>query len=169
MAMNTNKEKVQFHIYNMMTKQKYLKYYLNYEVVYVRNFMDIDDNEIYRAKEFGEEVDPIALSARCSQEFLKDMDDLQVLRSTHQPRVTEHIEQIKDMIAKIISNGFAYTIDGDVYFSVNSFPEYGRGLSSGRKLEENLAGKQVKLDSINRKRNPADFAMWKSAKPSEQS
>lgn len=101
---------------------RYLKY-LGYDVVCVRNFTDIDDNVIRRAKELGEEVDPTALSARYNQlqEFLKDMDDLQVLPPTHQPRVTDqHMEQIKDMISKIMSNGCGYTIDGDVYFSVDS-------------------------------------------------
>lgn len=195
-------EKVEFQVYNSMTRQKevfkpkepgkvkmyvcgvtsydyshigharayvafdllyrYLKY-LGYEVVYVRNFTDVDDKIIRRANELGE--DPKALSGRYCQEFLKDMDDLQCLQPTHQPRVTEHMEQIKEMIAKIMTNGCAYTINGDVYFSVDSFPEYGR--LSGRKLEDNRAGERVEVDS--RKRNPADFALWKAAKPGEPS
>ncbi|KAJ8548287.1 hypothetical protein K7X08_030756 [Anisodus acutangulus] len=141
---------------------RYLKY-LGYDVVYVRNFTDVDDKIIKRANELGE--DPRALSGRYCQEFLKDMDDLQCLQPTHQPRVTDHMEQIKEMIAKIMTNGCAYTIDGDVYFSVDSFPEYGR--LSGRKLEDNRAGERVGVDS--RKRNPADFALWKAAKPGEPS
>ncbi|CAN4121835.1 unnamed protein product [Withania somnifera] len=141
---------------------RYLRY-LGYEVVYVRNFTDVDDKIIRRANELGE--DPTALSGRYCQEFLKDMDDLQCLQPTHQPRVTEHMEQIKEMIAKIMANGCAYTIDGDVYFSVDSFPEYGR--LSGRRLEDNRAGERVEVDS--RKRNPADFALWKAAKPGEPS
>ncbi|XP_059316941.1 cysteine--tRNA ligase 2, cytoplasmic [Lycium ferocissimum] len=196
------KEKVEFQVYNTMTRQKevfkpkengkvkmyvcgvtsydfshigharayvafdilyrYLKY-LGYDVVYVRNFTDVDDKIIKRANELGE--DPKALSGRYCQEFLKDMDDLHCLQPTHQPRVTDHMEQIKDMIAKIMANGCAYTIDGDVYFSVDSFPEYGR--LSGRKLEDNRAGERVGVDS--RKRNPADFALWKAAKPGEPS
>ncbi|XP_004238918.1 cysteine--tRNA ligase 2, cytoplasmic isoform X2 [Solanum lycopersicum] len=195
-------EKVEFQVYNSMTRQKevfipkepgkvkmyvcgvtsydyshigharayvafdllyrYLKY-LGYEVMYVRNFTDVDDKIIRRANELGE--DPTALSGRYCQEFLKDMDDLQCLQPTHQPRVTEHMEQIKEMIAKIMANGCAYTINGDVYFSVDSFPEYGR--LSGRKLEDNRAGERVEVDS--RKKNPADFALWKSAKPGEPS
>ncbi|KAK4376442.1 hypothetical protein RND71_002738 [Anisodus tanguticus] len=141
---------------------RYLKY-LGYDVVYVRNFTDVDDKIIKRANELGE--DPKTLSGRYCQEFLKDMDDLQCLQPTHQPRVTEHMEQIKEMIAEIMTNGCAYTIDGDVYFSVDSFPEYGR--LSGRKLEDNRAGERVGVDS--RKRNPADFALWKAAKPGEPS
>ncbi|KAM3328436.1 cysteine-tRNA ligase 2, cytoplasmic [Capsicum galapagoense] len=141
---------------------RYLKY-LGYEVVYVRNFTDVDDKIIRRANECGE--DPTALSGRYCEEFLKDMDDLQCLRPTHQPRVTEHMEQIKEMIDKIITNGCAYAVNGDVFFSVDSFPEYGR--LSGRKLEDNRAGERVEVDA--RKRNPADFALWKAAKPGEPS
>ncbi|KAJ8567969.1 hypothetical protein K7X08_020691 [Anisodus acutangulus] len=95
------------------------------------------------------------------------MDDLQCLPPTHQLRVTEYMEQIKDMINKIITNGCGYKIDGDVYFSINSFPKYGRGLSAVRKLKDDISGKRVKVDS--RKRNPADFALWKAAKPGEPS
>ncbi|XP_060214820.1 cysteine--tRNA ligase 2, cytoplasmic-like isoform X2 [Lycium barbarum] len=200
--MNKGKDKVEFQVYNTMTRQKevfkpkeagkvkmyvcgvtsydfshigharayvafdilyrYLKY-MGYDVVYVRNFTDVDDKIIKRANELGE--DPKALSGRYCQEFLKDMDDLHCLQPTHQPRVTDHMEQIKEMIAKIMANGCAYTIDGDVYFSVDSFPEYGR--LSGRKLEDNRAGERVGVDS--RKQNPADFALWKAAKPGEPS
>ncbi|CAA0839814.1 Cysteinyl-tRNA synthetase- class Ia family protein [Striga hermonthica] len=139
---------------------RYLKH-LGYEVVYVRNFTDVDDKIIRRANEVGE--DPVALSGRFCQEFLSDMADLQCLLPTHQPRVTDHMEQIKDMIAQIISNGYAYAVDGDVYFSVDNFPNY--GILSGRKLEDNRAGERVAVDG--RKRNPADFALWKAAKPGE--
>ncbi|XP_019160292.1 PREDICTED: cysteine--tRNA ligase 2, cytoplasmic isoform X1 [Ipomoea nil] len=141
---------------------RYLRY-LGYEVVYVRNFTDVDDKIIKRANELGE--DPVALSGRFCQEFLNDMIDLQCLMPTNQPRVTEHMDQIKEMIAQIMSNGCAYTVDGDVYFSVDKFPEYGK--LSGRKLEDNRAGERVAVDS--RKRNPADFALWKAAKPGEPS
>ncbi|GFP85367.1 cysteine--tRNA ligase [Phtheirospermum japonicum] len=108
---------------------RYLKY-LGYEVVYVRNFTDVDDKIIRRANEKGE--DPKALSWHFCQEFLKDMADLQCLVPTHQPRVTDHMELIKDMIAK---------------------------------LEDNRAGERIAVDQ--RKRNPADFALWKAAKPGE--
>ncbi|KAK4416818.1 Cysteine--tRNA ligase, chloroplastic/mitochondrial [Sesamum alatum] len=124
---------------------RYLRY-LGYEVVYVRNFTDIDDKIIRRANEVGE--DPKALSWRFCQEFLNDMADLQCLLPTQQPRVTDHMEQIKDMIAQIISNGCAYAVDGDVYFSVDNFPKY--GLLSGRKLEDNRAGERVAVDDRKR-------------------
>ncbi|KAK1425672.1 hypothetical protein QVD17_21027 [Tagetes erecta] len=139
---------------------RYLKH-LGYEVKYVRNFTDVDDKIIKRANEVGE--NPLALSDRFCKEFLVDMADLQCLPANEQPRVSDHIDQIRDMIQKIIDNDCAYTVDGDVYFSVDNFPKYGR--LSGRKLEDNRAGERIAVDS--RKRNPADFALWKAAKPGE--
>lgn len=139
---------------------RYLKF-LGYDVTYVRNFTDVDDKIIRRANEVGE--DPKALSVRFCDGFLHDMADLHCLVPTHQPRVTEHMQQIKDMIAQIMTNDCAYAVDGDVYFSVDNFPNY--GLLSGRKLEDNRAGERVAVDE--RKRNPADFALWKAAKPGE--
>ncbi|KAG0552835.1 hypothetical protein BDA96_01G541800 [Sorghum bicolor] len=93
------------------------------------------------------------------------MAALQCLPPTREPRVTEHIEHIIELITKIIQNGHGYAIEGDVYFSVDSFPEY--LLLSGRKLDQNRAGERVAVDT--RKRNPADFALWKSAKEGEPS
>ncbi|KAL8229957.1 hypothetical protein R6Q57_014857 [Mikania cordata] len=139
---------------------RYLKH-LGYEVKYVRNFTDVDDKIIKRANEIGE--DPLVLSSRFCQEFLTDMADLQCLTPDVQPRVSDHMDQIRDMIQKIIDNNCAYVVDGDVYFSVDNFPNYGR--LSGRKLEDNRAGERIAVDS--RKRNPADFALWKAAKQGE--
>ncbi|KAA0066130.1 hypothetical protein IC582_021635 [Cucumis melo] len=141
---------------------RYLKH-LGYEVTYVRNFTDVDDKIIRRANESGE--NPFALSDRFCQEYLSDMADLQCLSPTHQPRVSDHLEQIKDMITQIIKNGYGYAVDGDVFFSVDKFPNYGQ--LSGQKLENHRAGERVAVDS--RKRNPADFALWKAAKPGEPS
>ncbi|KAL7001117.1 cysteine--tRNA ligase [Sarracenia purpurea var. burkii] len=141
---------------------RYLKH-IGYEVKYVRNFTDVDDKIIRRANELGE--DPLALSNRYCQEFLDDMVDLQCLPPTCQPRVSDHMDQIRGMITQIISNGCAYEVNGDVYFSVDKYPNYGQ--LSGRKLEDNRAGERVAVDS--RKQNPADFALWKAAKPGEPS
>ncbi|RLN28206.1 cysteine--tRNA ligase, chloroplastic/mitochondrial-like [Panicum miliaceum] len=139
---------------------RYLKF-LGYEVEYVRNFTDIDDKIIKRANERGETV--TSLSSRFINEFLLDMTELQCLPPTREPRVTDHIEHIIELITKIMENGKAYAMEGDVYFSVDSFPEY---LSlSGRKLDQNQAGARVAFDT--RKRNPADFALWKAAKEGE--
>ncbi|XP_048572552.1 cysteine--tRNA ligase CPS1, chloroplastic/mitochondrial-like [Triticum urartu] len=141
---------------------RYLKF-LGYEVEYVRNFTDIDDKIIKRANQNGETVTD--LSSRFIAEFLADVTELQCLPPTHEPRVTEHIDNIIDLIKEIIKNDKAYVVDGDVYFSVDNFPEY---LSlSGRILDHNRAGSRVAVDT--RKRNPADFALWKAAKEGEPS
>ncbi|KAL6193083.1 hypothetical protein ACLB2K_034167 [Fragaria x ananassa] len=134
-----------------------------YKVTYVRNFTDVDDKIIRQANELGE--DPISLSNRFCQEYTIDMGDLQCRTPTHEPRVSDHMEQIIDMITQIINNDYAYVVDGDVFFAVEKFPNYGQ--LSGQKLEHIRAGERVSVDS--RKRNPADFALWKSAKPGEPS
>ncbi|KAK2659936.1 hypothetical protein Ddye_006469 [Dipteronia dyeriana] len=139
---------------------RYLRH-LGYQVHYVRNFTDVDDKIIARANELGE--DPISLSRRYCEEFHKDMVHLHCLVPSVEPRVSDHMPQIVDMIKQILDNGFAYRVDGDVYFSVDKLPEYGQ--LSGRKLEDNRAGERVAVDS--RKKNPADFALWKSAKEGE--
>ncbi|KAH9329834.1 hypothetical protein KI387_001942, partial [Taxus chinensis] len=140
---------------------RYLRH-LGYEVKYVRNFTDIDDKIIARANETGEI--PLSLSDRFCKEFSVDMEKLYCLPPSVEPRVTEHISEIIEMIQKILANGCAYVVEnGDVYFSVDKYSEYGR--LSGRKLDDNRAGERVAVDS--RKQNPADFALWKSAKPSE--
>ncbi|KAM0061529.1 putative cysteine--tRNA ligase [Helianthus debilis subsp. tardiflorus] len=139
---------------------RYLRF-MGYEVNYVRNFTDVDDKIIARAVQLGE--DPISLSRRFCEEFHRDMDYLHCLHPTVEPRVSDHMPQIIDMIKQILDNGRAYRVEGDVYFSVDGFPQYGR--LSGRKLEDNRAGERVAVDS--RKKNPADFALWKSAKEGE--
>ncbi|VAI35828.1 unnamed protein product [Triticum turgidum subsp. durum] len=139
---------------------RYLRY-LDYEVRYVRNFTDIDDKIIARANQLGE--DPFSLSKRYSDDFLSDMAHLQCLPPSVEPRVSDHIDQIVTMIKQIIDNGCAYVVSGDVYFSVDNFPEYGK--LSGRKLDDNRAGERVAVDE--RKKNPADFALWKAAKDGE--
>jgi cysteinyl-tRNA synthetase len=134
-----------------------------YEVTYVRNFTDIDDKIINRANELG--IDPKELAEKYINEFYEDMDTLNVQRATLEPRATEHISDIIQVIQKLIQKKMAYPLDGDVYFSVESFKDYGK--LSGRKLEDMEAGARVAVDE--RKRNPFDFALWKSAKPGEPS
>ncbi|PPE02764.1 hypothetical protein GOBAR_DD00222 [Gossypium barbadense] len=118
---------------------------------------DVDDKIIARAKELAE--DPISLSRRYCDEFIQDMVHLQCLPPSVEPRVSDHMPHIIDMIKQIVDNGYAYRVEGDVFFSVENFPEYGQ--LSGRKLEDNRAGERVAVDS--RKRNPADFALWKAS------
>ncbi|ONM11122.1 chloroplast protein synthesis1 [Zea mays] len=139
---------------------RYLRY-LDYEVRYVRNFTDIDDKIIARANQLGE--DPFSLSKRFSDDFLSDMANLQCLPPSVEPRVSDHVDEIINMIKQILDNRCAYVVGGDVYFSVDNFPEYGE--LSGRKLDDNRAGERVAVDE--RKRNPADFALWKAAKDGE--
>ncbi|KAK8938978.1 hypothetical protein KSP39_PZI011234 [Platanthera zijinensis] len=139
---------------------RYLKH-LKYDVVYVRNFTDVDDKIIARANELRE--NPLTLSSRYCDEFHSDMAHLHCLTPTVEPRVSTHMNQIIDMINQILVNDFAYIVDGDVYFSVDKSPSYGR--LSGRRLEDNQPGQRVAVDS--RKKNPADFALWKSSKDGE--
>jgi cysteinyl-tRNA synthetase len=134
-----------------------------YEVTYVRNFTDIDDKIINRANELG--IDSKDLAEKYIKEFYEDMDALNVRRATLEPRATEHISDIIEVVQKLIQKKMAYPLDGDVYFSVESFKGYGK--LSGRKLEDMEAGARVAVDE--RKRNPFDFALWKSAKPGEPS
>ncbi|KAL0785153.1 hypothetical protein Bca101_001399 [Brassica carinata] len=134
-----------------------------FDVLY-RNFTDVDNKIIERAKKNGEK--PLELSNRFCHEYLVDMGALQCLLPTHQPRVSDHMDHIINMIQKIIENGCGYAVEGgDVFFSVDKSQNYGK--LSGQLLEHTRAGERVAVDS--RKRNPADFALWKAVKPDEPS
>ena len=131
-------------------------------VKYVRNFTDVDDKIIKRANERGE--DPVALAARFADEFHRDLDALGCLRPDVEPRVSGHIPEIVALIETLVEKGFAYAPgNGDVYFAVRRFPEYGK--LSGRDLDDLLAGARVATGEV--KRDPLDFALWKAAKPGE--
>ncbi|HEX9049185.1 MAG TPA: cysteine--tRNA ligase [Anaeromyxobacter sp.] len=133
-----------------------------YEVKYVRNFTDVDDKIIKRANERGE--DPVALAARFARSFDEDMDALGNLRPDVAPRVSEHLPQIVALIEDLVAKGFAYpATNGDVYYAVRKFPEYGR--LSKRNLDDLLSGARVEPGEA--KRDPLDFALWKAAKPGE--
>ncbi len=140
---------------------RYLRY-VGYDVTYVRNFTDIDDKIIARAAERGEE--PAALAECFIQAFHEDMEALGVARADVEPRVSQHIPQILELIEKLIDRGHAYVTDrGNVYFSVRSFPGYGK--LSRRNVDELRAGARVEVDTD--KRDGLDFALWKAAKPGE--
>ncbi len=132
-----------------------------FDVTYVRNFTDVDDKIIKRANELGKDTTEIA--EQYIRAFYEDMDRLSVLRADIEPRATEHIGHMIEMIQVLLNKGYAYQQDGDVYFSVEKFEGYGR--LSGRKLEDMQAGSRVAVDQ--KKRHPMDFALWKAAKPGE--
>ncbi len=132
------------------------------EVRYVRNFTDVDDKIIRRARERGE--DPAALAARFAAEFQEDMDALGNARPDAEPRVTGTIPEIVALVRRLVDAGFAYAPgNGDVYYAVRRFPEYVR--LSKRNLDDLIAGARVEPGEA--KRDPLDFALWKAAKPGE--
>lgn len=141
---------------------RYLRY-AGFDVTFVRNYTDIDDKIIKRANERGMEA--VDLAAEFIQAYKEDMASLHVLSADHEPKVSETIEEIIEMVSRIVEKDMGYVVDGDVYFSIDSMPDYGK--LSGRKLEDLRSGARVDVDS--RKRNPLDFALWKSAKPGEPS
>ena len=134
-----------------------------YDVVYVRNFTDVDDKIIRRAAELG--IDPKDLADKYIDEFYRDMDALYVERATFEPRVTEHIDDVIQFIEKLVQKKVAYEVGGDVFFAVEAFDAYGK--LSNRQLEDMDAGARVEIDP--RKRNPFDFILWKTAKAGEPS
>ncbi len=144
------------------TIRRYLEY-RGQRVKYVQNFTDVDDKIIKRANQ--EERDPVELAGGYIEEYFKDADALNIRRADVHPRVSQHIPQIIAAIDTLVEKGAAYQVDGDVYFRVRSFPEYGK--LSGRSREEMLSGARVEVDE--RKEDPADFALWKAAKPGEPS
>ena len=135
--------------------------FLGYQVTYVRNITDVEDKIIKAANERGE--DPMALADRYARAYNTDMARFAVRAPDIEPRVSTHIAEIIALIEKLIAAGKAYPIDGDVYYACETFPAYGR--LSGQKLEDLQAGARVEVDE--RKRAPADFALWKAAKPGE--
>lgn len=144
------------------TVRRYLKY-KGYDVLYVQNFTDVDDKIINRARE--EKDDPLALAARYVGEYFRDAEALNVMRADIHPKVSEHMPEIIDMVQTLVDKGYAYVVDGDVYYDVRKFEGYGK--LSGRTLGDMRAGARVDVDE--RKHHPMDFALWKSAKPGEPS
>jgi len=129
------------------------------DVTYVRNFTDVDDKIINRANELGKETS--ALAQEYIDAFHEDMGRLGVLNADVEPRATEHIAGMIEMITALLGRGYAYQADTDVFFSVDSFKGY--GTLSGRILDEMQAGSRVVVDE--KKRHPMDFVLWKGAKP----
>jgi cysteinyl-tRNA synthetase len=132
-----------------------------FQVTSVRNWTDVDDKIIRRAREFGE--DPRALSERFISACRQDFKALGVLPSDVEPKATEHIPEMVELIRRLIERGHAYASQGDVYFAVRSFPQYGK--LSKRQLDDLLSGARVEPGE--QKRDPLDFALWKATKPGE--
>jgi cysteinyl-tRNA synthetase len=132
-----------------------------FDVTYVRNFTDVDDKIIERANKLGKETGIIA--QEYIDAFYLDMDRLGVLKADLEPRATEHIEGMIDMIQALLERRCAYVGGNDVFFSVEKFKDYGQ--LSGRKIEDMKAGSRIAVDA--EKRHPMDFVLWKGAKPSE--
>lgn len=132
---------------------------LNYQVTYCRNFTDIDDKLLNRAiKEFNNQMRYPEIAQRYIQAYQQDMQKLNCLKPDVEPLVTQTIPEIINLITKLINNQKAYVVDGDVYYAVDQFPNYGK--LSKRNLADLQAGARVEIDP--RKRNPLDFALWKS-------
>ena len=155
-----------FHIGNARpfiifdTFRRYLEY-KGYKVTYVQNFTDIDDKMIQRANEEGITVPELA--DRFIEEYFKDADGLGIKRATYHPKATDHIDDIIAFIEKLIEKGYAYEVDGDVYFDTTAYEDYGK--LSKQNLEELEAGARIQPGE--KKKNPMDFALWKAQKPGE--
>ena len=140
--------------------RRYLEY-RGYKVTFVQNFTDIDDKIIRRANE--EHVDFSEISERYIKEFWTDADGLNVRHATINPKATENIDAIIQIISTLIEKGYAYEAQGDVYFSTEKFKDYGK--LSHQPLEDLEAGARIMVGEV--KREPMDFAVWKAAKPGE--
>jgi cysteinyl-tRNA synthetase len=139
---------------------RYLRF-SGFRVNYARNFTDVDDKIIKRAQD--DQVSCETITERYITEFHRDSAALGLLQPTHEPRATDHIGEIITIIRKLEERGLAYRVNGDVYYSVERFPGYGK--LSRKKLDELEAGARVEVDE--RKKLPLDFALWKSSKPGE--
>jgi len=142
------------------TLARYFKY-KGMEVDYVQNFTDVDDKIINKSIEEG--ISASEVSEKYIKCFFEDINRLNILDSVKRPKVTENMEEIIEIIQKLIDNGFAYEKDGDVYFEVKKYKDYGK--LSNQKIEELELGARIDVSEI--KKNPMDFALWKKKKDGE--
>lgn len=140
--------------------RRYLTF-LGYSVFYVQNITDIDDKIIARANELG--VEPREVAERYIEAFFEDIDALGIKKADVYPRATEHVEDIIRLIQVLEEKGYTYGVDGSVYYDVTKFPRY--GCLSNQNLEQLQSGARIEVDE--RKRNPADFVLWKASKEGE--
>lgn len=144
------------------TIRRYL-IYKGYRVNFVKNFTDVDDKIIKKSNESGKPIDEV--TSMFIKAHNEDMDKLNILRPDYAPKATEFIEEMIDLCKKLIEKGYAYESNGDVYFKVRSFKEYGK--LSKRDLEDLISGARVEVNEI--KNDPLDFALWKKSKENEPS
>ncbi len=142
------------------TVRRYLEY-RGFKVNYIQNFTDVDDKIINKAQEEG--IDPLQLAQHYIDEYYADAQALGIRPAQKHPRVSQHIPEIVEAIAGLITKGYAYESEGDVFFRVRAFPDYGK--LSGRSVDEMQAGARVDINEL--KEDPMDFALWKAAKPGE--
>ena len=142
--------------------RRYLEY-RGYEVTFVQNFTDVDDKIIKRANEEGISSEEVA--KKYIAEYFTDAHALGVREATVHPKATENIQQIIDLITTLIDKGYAYEVNGDVYYRTLKFKDYGK--LSHQPIEDLQSGARIDVNDI--KENPLDFALWKAAKPGEPS
>ncbi|MBK1812575.1 cysteine--tRNA ligase [Clostridium sp. YIM B02505] len=142
------------------TIRRYFEY-RGFEVKFVQNFTDIDDKMINKANEEGTTVKE--LGDRYIDEYYQDADSLNIERATVNPRATEYMDEIVSFVKDLVDKGYAYEVNGDVYFSTKKFTHYGK--LSGQNVEDLQAGARINVDE--RKQDPMDFAVWKAQKPGE--
>lgn len=156
-----------FHIGNARpfvvfdTLRKYLEY-RGYKVKFVQNFTDVDDKIINRAREEGTSAQEI--SERYIEEYYKDAAALNVKKADVHPKVSEHIPEIIDFVRTLVDRGYAYEVDGDVYFSTRKFDGYGK--LSKQNIEDLESGARIAVGDI--KEDPLDFALWKARKEEDE-
>ncbi|QXM07288.1 cysteine--tRNA ligase [Crassaminicella indica] len=155
-----------FHIGNARpfvvfdTLRRYLEY-RGYNVKFVQNFTDVDDKIINRANEEG--ITPKEVSEKYIEEYFKDAKTIGVRKADVHPKVTENIDDIISFVQKLIDRGYAYEVNGDVYFDTSKFKDYGK--LSKQSIEDLEAGARIEVNDV--KKSPMDFALWKSQKPGE--
>ena len=146
------------------TVRRYLEY-IGYQVNYVSNFTDVDDKMIKAAHEQGITVPELA--DKYIKAFMEDTNAINIEPATMHPRATENIPEIIDFVQKLIDKGYAYVVDGDVYYRARKFKNYGQ--LSGQSIDDLEVGasEHVSADEVGKKEDPMDFALWKAAKPGE--
>jgi len=142
--------------------RRYLEF-KGYDVEFTQNVTDLDDKIIDRAEEEG--LEPAELAKKYADAYFQDLERLGIKEADYRPRVTEYVDEIIDHVSALVEEGYGYEVDGDVYFRVRKFENYGK--LSGRSVDDLESGSRVEVNE--KKEDPLDFALWKSSKPGEPS